>query len=519
MSASVWRKPLWMLMLLWVVVLVSYWPTASGMATIWWRSDTYAHGLVVPPAALWLAWRKRAQLATFVPMPSLWGLLGMTASALLWLAGDLVAVNAVTQFAFMALVVSAVPTVLGWRVTRALMFPLLYLFLAVPVGDFMLPHLMEWTADFTVAALRLSGIPVYREGLQFIIPSGSWSVVEACSGIRYLVASFTVGCLFAYINYQSLRKRLLFVGVAILVPLLANWMRAYLIVMLGHWSGNTLATGVDHLVYGWVFFGIVITIMFMIGARWADRESVPPFVASTSVSNVVVIGSARSAWCVALALLAVGLPHVMNWQLQARVQNGAVQWQPLVPQASWQLTQPPAEWTPAFEGANAQSHTGWVNAAGERVGLLLSFYRGQNYERKLVSSTNVLVRSQDKAWSQVSGDAVATQLEGEPLTVQRAVLREQGTVLHAESTRLLVWQFFWVDGRVTASPAKAKLWGAWQKFKGQGDDGAIVVIYAPVPVGADQEAGQRMAEVALQTFLRDQGSAILAALRATQSRH
>ncbi|MEJ5897924.1 exosortase A [Aquabacterium sp. G14] len=518
MSASVWRKPLWMLMLLWAVVLVAYWPTASGMATIWWRSDTYAHGLVVPPAALWLAWRKRAQLATLVPMPSLWGLLGMTASALLWLAGDLVAVNAVTQFAFMALVVSAVPTVLGWRVTRALMFPLLYLFLAVPVGDFMLPHLMEWTADFTVAALRLSGIPVYREGLQFIIPSGSWSVVEACSGIRYLVASFTVGCLFAYINYQSLRKRLLFVGVAILVPLLANWMRAYLIVMLGHWSGNTLATGVDHLVYGWVFFGIVITIMFMIGARWADREPAPQPVAPDASVSRVSASTLAGVGCAVLALLVVGLPHVMNWQLQTKVQTGAVQWQSVSARAGWQLTPPPAEWTPAFEAANAQSHTGWVNAAGERVGLHLSYYRGQNYERKLVSSTNVLVRSQDKAWSQVSGDAVATQLEGAPLTVQRAVLREQGATLHAESPRLLVWQFFWVDGRVTASTAKAKLWGAWQKFKGQGDDGAIVVIYAPVPTGADQDAGQRVAEATLQAFLRDQGPAVLTALRATQSR-
>ncbi len=79
-------------------------------------------------------------------------------------------------------------------------------------------------------------------------------MVEACSGIRYLVASFTVGCLFAYINYQSLRKRLMFVGVAILVPCWPTGCVPYMIVMLGHCSGNTLATGVDHLVYGWVFF-------------------------------------------------------------------------------------------------------------------------------------------------------------------------------------------------------------------------------------------------------------------------
>jgi exosortase A len=510
----VWRTPLLMLLAVWGLVLVLYWPTASAMATIWWRSDTYAHGLVVPPAALWLMWRKRAQLATLVPKPTLLGLLCMLGAALLWLAGDLVSVNAVTQFAFMALIVSAVPTLLGWQVTRALLFPLLYLFLAVPVGDFMLPQLMEWTADFTVAALRLSGIPVYREGLQFIIPSGSWSVVEACSGIRYLVASFTVGCLFAYINYQSLRKRLMFVGVAILVPLLANWLRAYMIVMLGHFSGNTLATGVDHLVYGWVFFGVVITVMFMIGARWADRAPATPAVTHSTPRTAA--GSVGTRWGVSavLALVVLTVPHALNWRLQGQVHQGVVQLQPVAAQAGWQGTPPPADWVPAYEAANAMSHAGWVSPAGERVGMHVAYYRAQNYQRKLVSSTNVLVQSKDDTWVQVSGGAASTQLGSEPLAVQRAELRAQGSVLNADLQRLVAWQFFWVDGRVTASPAKAKLWGAWQKLKGQGDDGAIVVLYTQARQGAAADA----ADAVLQTFVRDQGAALLSSLRATQSR-
>lgn len=517
MKTQVWRTSLFALVALWVLVLVLYWPTASAMAAIWWRSDTYAHGLVVPPAALWLMWRKRGQLAEVVPVPSWWGLLCMGAAALLWLAGDLVAVNAVTQFAFMALIVSSVPTLLGWRVTRVLLFPLLYLFLAVPVGDFMLPQLMEWTADFTVAALRLSGIPVYREGLNFIIPSGAWSVIEACSGIRYLVASFTVGCLFAYINYQSLRKRLLFVGVSILVPLMANWMRAYLIVMLGHLSGNTLATGVDHLVYGWVFFGVVITIMFMIGARWADREPLAP-PAPAAVAVTAEGQSARWGLGVVLALLVLSVPHALNWQWRGKVHTGEVQWQPLAVQAGWQSAPPPSDWVPAFEAANAMSHEAWVNAQGDVVGMHVAYYRAQNYARKLVSSSNVLVRSQDEAWTQVAGDSATVSLNGEPVTVQRAELRGQGSALHANVQRLLALQVFWVDGRFTASPVKAKLWGAWQKLKGQGDDGAIVVFYALVHQDAHQAGAHEATEAVLQNFVSDQGGALVAALRATQSR-
>src|SRR5438552_85220 len=113
------------------------------------------------------------------------------------------------------------------------------------MGEALIPPLMEWTADFTVAALQLSGIPVFREGLFFTIPSGNWSVVEGCSGVRYLIASFTVGVLFAYLSYRRAWKRLLFAAMSIIVPIIANGMRAYLIVMIAHLSNNQLAHGVD----------------------------------------------------------------------------------------------------------------------------------------------------------------------------------------------------------------------------------------------------------------------------------
>ena len=98
--------------------------------------------------------------------------------------------------------------------------------------------------------VRMSGVPVYNDGLYIFLPSGNWLVAEACSGIRYLLASFTLGCLFAYLSYQTAAKRLLFCLASIAVPVLANGLRAYIIVMLGHLSDMTIATGVDHIIYG-----------------------------------------------------------------------------------------------------------------------------------------------------------------------------------------------------------------------------------------------------------------------------
>ncbi len=140
----------------------------------------------------------------------------------------------------------------------------------MPIGEALIPPLMDWTADFTVAALKLSGIPVYREGTFFTIPSGNWSVVEGCSGLRYLIASITVGALYAYLSYRKLWKRVLFVALSVIVPIIANGLRAYMIVMIAHLSDMKLALGVDHLIYGWVFFGVVMLLLFWVGSYWRD---------------------------------------------------------------------------------------------------------------------------------------------------------------------------------------------------------------------------------------------------------
>lgn len=515
-----WKRPLLALVLLLAATLVLYRHTAMGMVSIWSASDTYAHGFIVPLLSLWLVWRARHAVAPLQPRPAPLAWLLMLGVAAAWLAGDLVAVNAVTHLALVTLVVLSVPAVLGWQVAFALAFPLGFLFFAVPIGDFMLPRLMEWTADFTVYALRLSGIPVYREGLQFVIPSGSWSVVEACSGIRYLIASVTVGCLFAYLSYRSTRKRLLFVGVAILVPLLANWLRAYMIVMIGHLSGNELATGVDHLVYGWVFFGVVILIMLFIGARWADAPE-PPSAGSVGVSSFSMSTSARrglpSSGAALVVLGIVLLPHLAERVFALGTQSGPVALQVPAAVAPWQQeAAPPSSWVPAFQAAVASSHTGYRAPDGRVVGLHLSYYRNQDYERKLVTSSNVLVTSDDKNWVRTVSGQARTAMGGQPLDVSTATLRGAFIGQSHGAQRLQVWQFYWVNGGFTASDVKAKLQGALGRASGKGDDGAILVIYTPMDPALPEGEGRAAATATLQAFLQAQGTSIEAALRQSQ---
>ncbi|MDC8786173.1 exosortase A [Roseateles koreensis] len=485
-----WRRALPGFLLALAAVLFLFQDTGLAMVEIWNRSETFAHAFVVPPIALWLIWRQRAVLAALSPWPD-WRFLGpMAVAALVWLLGELVAVNAATQFAFTALLILVVPLTLGWPVARSIAFPLGFLFFCVPFGEFVMPQLMEWTANFTVAALRASGIPVFREGLQFIIPSGNWSVVEACSGIRYLMASVMVGTLFAYLNYRSLKRRWIFVGVAAALPLAANWVRAYLIVMLGHLSGNKLATGADHLIYGWVFFGIVMFAMFMIGARWAEPDPDPRPAPAESQPQAAPqdCGASKPAnaallWITPVALVALlavplGLLHRLVGEgsgapvtLSAADLNGN----------GWtQRAEPQIDFKPAFEKPRAEMQASYVTPEGEEVRVYLGYYRHQHYDSKLISSNNVLVQSKDKKWAQVSAALRERTTGSGPSIVRAAELRgfslASSGVEAAQDKRLRVWQFYWINGRPLTRDWQAKLWGAGYRLLGRGDDAAVVVL-------------------------------------------
>ncbi len=124
-----------------------------------------------------------------------------------WLAGHVADIQVVAQFGLVGMVIAAVWASLGNAVTRQLIFPLGFLFFAVPVGEPLVQPMMEFTASFTVELLRLTGIPVYREGLYFSLPSGNWSIVYECRGVRYIIASVTLGVLYAYLAYRSYWRR------------------------------------------------------------------------------------------------------------------------------------------------------------------------------------------------------------------------------------------------------------------------------------------------------------------------
>lgn len=474
-----------------------YWPTAADMAGIWWRSDTFAHGLVVLPIFLWLVWRKRELVGGLSPMPAPAMVMAIAAAGFVWLLAELVSAASLAHFALTALLVVSFVAAIGWRLARVLAFPLLFLFFAVPVGEFLLPTLMHYTAEFTVFALRATGIPVFQENLFFVVPNGRWSVVEACSGLRYMIASLMVGSLYAYLNYTSLKRRLLFMLVALLVPIVANWIRAYITVMVGYTFGNEFVEGFIHIVYGWVFFGIVIFVMFWIGSFW--REGAP----ATPTATVSPAPVAPRSWFTLLsAAAAIAFFPLLASQLQKPVEPFSVALAAPAAVDGWQAVEGEAlAYQPSFRGHRGELYQLYRRADGAQAALYIAYYAEQRQGEEMVMFGNTLNGREGSGWRRLR--TVDTRVAVGP--VREAILKRGDN-----HQRVLSW--YWINGRVINNDYLAKALLALDRLTARKDDSAVIAI--TVPAAEYGEDGRVVAEA----FIEDFAPAIEAMLAGVEAR-
>ncbi|MCG5519737.1 exosortase A [Ectothiorhodospira sp. 9905] len=483
-----WPLALGLLGAAFLAMLALYWPSVEKLVHIWTTSDTYAHGMVILPLSLFLAWTQRHRLAQATPNPSLLGALAILALGAGWFLARAADVTVVQTFVVVAMVPALVLAIMGWQVSRVIVFPLAYLFFAWPVGNFLVPVLQEYTAWFTVWMLRVSGIPTFSEGYYISIPAGDFVVAQVCSGIRYLIASVALGLVYAYLVYRSIWRRLIFVVLSIIVPIVANGLRAYGIIMIAHLTDMQHAVGVDHLIYGWLFFGFVMFLLFWIGTLFRDDHE--PLMAKMTGDEIPPVSSARppitrrlaihatplAAMVVALALA----PMAETW-LDQRMARLVGDIEPLAPEvAPWQgpeHLEDPA-WSPRWAEPDAMTQVAYPGGP-QTVELHLYHYRHNQPGTDLIRYDNRIFDG--NSWRRVSqGGATARLPEGGQRPVRETVLRGR------EGQNRVVWHWYQVAGHTTVRPIEVKMLEAWARLSGQPEGSMLVALSAEFQVSADE---------------------------------
>jgi exosortase A len=268
-----WRAPLGQLALAWAGLILLTRADWMEMARQWWNASTYNHILLIPPILAWLVRQRWPELARLRPQAWWPGLVWFAAGLLAWGVGSAAGVNLVSEVGAVMLLQGAVAALLGPQVTAGLLFPLAYMAFLVPFGDEIVPPLQTITAYIAIALTHASGVPASISGFFIDTPVGRFEVAEACSGVKFLIAMIALGVLVAHLSFRSGKRRALFMIACAVVPVLANGVRAWGTIYVAQSRGVAFAAGFDHIVYGWIFFAVVMTLILGVASRFYDRPA------------------------------------------------------------------------------------------------------------------------------------------------------------------------------------------------------------------------------------------------------
>jgi len=234
----------------------AFWPILASIYGSWFDERSYMeHGILVIPAAAYMAWAKRDKLAAIVPQPSRWGIVLLAWGALQALLGAVGQWVWVSRMAFLVSFVGSIALVYGFRMIRELTYPLCTLILMIAPPDFIFQaltlRLQLLASRLGAAALEALGYSVLREGNILEMVGIKLSVEEACSGIRSLVAIVFMCVLYNYFFVEKKSMRIWILALAVPIAILGNAIRIVATGIAGQYNHDWVG-GATHEAFGYV---------------------------------------------------------------------------------------------------------------------------------------------------------------------------------------------------------------------------------------------------------------------------
>jgi exosortase D (VPLPA-CTERM-specific) len=498
-SALFWLSCLGYGLLLWFVY-------QSSLTYLYgkWQTEDFSYCYVVPPMVIYLLWEKRTRLGQLPSRPSWWAAVLLVPGVLLYWVGELGG-EFTLQFLSLWLVGVALCWLhLGWAKLRIIAFPLVFSLAAfVPPNALYLPltfRLKLISSQIGVQMLHLYGLTAYREGNIIDLGFTQLEVVDACSGLRYVIPLFLMGILMVYFFRMAAWKRVLLVLSTIPVSIFTNSLRIASVGILYQYVGAAAAEGFLHDFSGWFIFmsGLVLLLLevwilkklFPEPARPPAPAVLPGAVPGPAAASVPL--GAQGRRFVAAAFLLAATP-LLAQSLDLRGSTPVLR--PLadfpLQVGQWQGT--PAVLAPEFLTVLKLSDYALVDYR-DPGGRLINFYVAYNdSQRKGESTHSPATCLPGSGWEfRESGLARLAGVRGTAeLKVSRAFMEKSGA-------RQLTYYWFPQRGRVLNNLYQVKLYNFLDALFRQRTDGALVRLVTPVYHTESPEAAAER----LQAFTR-----------------
>jgi len=475
--------------------VVLYSQVFTSLVRMWWSSDDYSHGFIVPFISLYMIWSKREALGRINISPNLvFGVPVLLASGLILIAGKLGGVIRLQEISLIVMASGLVLTLLGRFYLRVLALPLAYLFFMIKVlGDG--PEKFHWpfqllAANIGIGILHTLGFPAYHEAQFIQLPNMTLEVASACSGVRFLISIIAIGIPLAFFTQRTLARRVLLIAFGVVTAIIMNGVR---VAFIGVWVyyGGSAVHGPLHVFQGvfvaWFGFAALFAGAWFLsrGDRKLalTRKGTAPGHGTTPWRNIAEASGTsgwRNAWVASLLVITLTgayyyLHRVYPAQMRPALKN--------LPMAfdGWraQSLNPSTE-SLRLEAADDEVLRVYSRADGSSALFYMGYFEQQWPGKQLVSYLTSWRFHRNETQSSI------TTSNGLKYTVNRAVL-------HDGADKRVVYFWYDINGRFTPSRYKTKLWSLWDSLSVNRDNGAIIAVSAPFYLADETDAAGKRA--------------------------
>ena len=486
-----------------IVILITlfsyaYADTAKWLWNYWIDEQNWQ--FIVPIAFVYMLWERQDLYSGLKREPNIiWGGLLLLLACAMLVIGEVSSTQTVREVSMVVSIFAVVFMFFGTRYVVNLFWPLIYLILMTSLPSDLLETLRYplKLVSATVAAdmLQFFGYAVFRDGTFLQLPYITLEVADSCSGLNQLISAIALGIPMAFIMVDQWWKRVAIILVSIVLGLVMNWVRVFLI-SIWHYDSAKEAIHGPHGIYELPFIfliGVFLTFIFalLIADKGnAGQQSKPRDTSGAAFNNV---GNSKSttAYLVTVFILAATVLYLHLWKVEPVYLKDGFKNFPL--SIAGFTGKPLNSLKKPFYSdlAHDELILQFSSPTGVNAKVYVGYFRFQNQKEEII----------DYRYNWLHNGARPIELPSSSVPIQMKMS-------HVKTTTGIVTVFFNYDvnGRILIDPVKVKLASLIDALTGKRSNGAIIIIQI------DGKLDQPSAEI--QEFMKQVVVASQAIMRA-----
>jgi len=439
------------------IFVIFFWQTLVDLVTIWNTNDTYSHGFFIPLLTIFLLAQKNTLLANSSLKPAPLLILPLAFLLFIWLLANISDTKIIELLTIPLILITAYSTVIGYKAGIIVSLPLMFLYMATPVWSVLIPYLQAMAVVFNEFALQISGFPTFIEGHNVSIPAGDFVIEDGCSGIRYFVVTLTLGTFYALLNFTKLKPIAIIISLSVIFSLVLNWIRIYLIILIGHFSDMQSSIIEDHHMFGWLLYGAgLIPFFIFIQRSTKNREKI-----EETTWNVSSNKSIPKLYLVLTISLIVSFSLSSSFLKNRELQKAYTITNPMAKEP-WVGPIPFNNWQPDYLGGSITKDLLYIGSDKTTdISFHIYYYGEQKKGAELINESNT-----------ISGNARVKSRKSIAVDQQPVI---ESIIAIPNNKNRLVWHWYYVNDQLLTKPILVKLHQSKELISGKSSSALIAL--------------------------------------------